>query len=116
MTNLDNITAEERDREQRITLGLGGTGDFLPNDHRCQRLVGNSLMRQRWPHFEITSSRKCYNAAQSTFLRSIPNALTFCAKISALLPVSKRMRLPLYSMNAENPQSFFSLEDLPKAS
>jgi hypothetical protein len=36
--------------------------------------------------------------------------------MSALLPVSNKMRLPPYSMNAENPQSFLIVEVLPKAS
>src|SRR2546421_2268149 len=42
---------------------------------------------------------------KSTVLRSTPNARTLLANTSALLPVSKRIRFPLYSTRAAKPQS-----------
>src|SRR5438874_1017612 len=42
---------------------------------------------------------------KSTVRRSTPKARTFLAKTSALLPVSKRIRFPLYSTSAAKPQS-----------
>ena len=43
-------------------------------------------------------------------------AFAFCARMSGLLPVSNRMRLPPYSMSAENPQSRSRDGRSPKAS
>src|SRR5271156_5975067 len=53
---------------------------------------------------------------KSSLLRSTPNALTLCSKISASPPVSKRIRLPPYSTSTENPQAFVIAGDFPNAS
>src|SRR2546427_13200976 len=53
---------------------------------------------------------------KSTVRRSTPKARTFLAKTSALLPVSKRIRFPLYSTSAAKPQSRVRPARPPKAS
>src|SRR2546430_6386417 len=53
---------------------------------------------------------------KSTVRRSTPKARIFLAKISALLPVSKRIRFPLYSTSAAKPQSRVRPARPPKAS
>lgn len=53
----------------------------------------------------ISAICKAESTAISTWLSSTPRALTLRSNLSALLPVSKRMVLPLQWTRAEKPQS-----------
>src|SRR3954463_16296630 len=59
---------------------------------------------------------RCDMTTKSSLARSTPFALAFRARISGLLPVSNRMRLPPYSISAAYPQSFCMAAALPKGS